>query len=413
MIAANISSEILQLDASDPLARFRDRFQLRDGLIYLDGNSLGALPKATPARVASVIGQEWGEGLITSWLGAEWSTAPRRIGDKIARLLGADAGEIVATDSTSVNIFKALTAALSLRPGRSRILSEQTNFPTDVYMMQGIEAFSGGRVKAMTVAPDDVVDALDEDVAVLLLTQVHYKSGRARDMAEITRRAHAVGALVVWDLSHSAGAIEVDLNGAHADFAIGCGYKFLNGGPGAPAYLFAAARHQAATPILSGWFGHARPFSFEEDYDPAPGIERFLCGTPPVIGLAGLETGIDLLLEADMAEVRRKSLRLGELFMELMAPLCDRYGFALVSERDPSRRGSQVAYAHPKGYQIVQALKEYDVVADFRAPDVLRFGLTPLYLRYSDMVETIDRIERVCATGAWSKPEYQHRAAVT
>jgi kynureninase len=408
-----LAADVADLDAADPLAWFRDRFQLRDGLIYLDGNSLGALPKATAGRLARVVAEEWGEGLITSWLGAEWSTAPRRIGDTIARLLGAAPGEVSATVSASVSICKALTAALSLRPGRTKILSEATNFPTDVYMMQGIEAFSGGRVRAVTAAPDDVLDALDDDVAVLLLTQVHYKSGRVRDMAEVTRKAHDAGALIVWDLSHSAGAIPVDLNGANADFAIGCGYKFLNGGPGAPAYLFAAARHRAATPVLSGWFGHARPFAFEEDYDPAPGIERFLCGTPPVLGLAALEAGVDLLIEADMAELRRKSLALGDLFMECMEPLCARYGFALVSERDPALRGSQVAYAHPQGYQIVQALKELDVIADFRTPDVLRFGLTPLYLRYRDIVETVERLERVCATEAWAKPEYQERAAVT
>lgn len=406
-------TDVAHLDAADPLAPFRDRFQLRDGMIYLDGNSLGAAPKATAPRLAEVIGQEWGEGLITSWLGALWSTAPQRIGDKIARLLGADPGEIVATDSTSINIFKALTAALSLRSGRSVILSETTNFPTDVYMMQGIEAFSGGRVKAVTAAPDDVLDALTDEVAVLLLTQVHYKSGRVRDMAEVTRRAHEVGALVVWDLSHSAGAIPVDLNGANADFAIGCGYKFLNGGPGAPAYIFAASRHHAATPILSGWFGHARPFDFEEDYDPAAGITRFLCGTPPVLGLSALEVGVDLLLEADMAEVRKKSLALGDLFMEAMQPLCETYGFTLISERDVARRGSQVAYAHPHGYAIVQALKEVDVIADFRMPDVLRFGLTPLTLRYADIVETVRRIAAVCETRAWDKPHYRQRAAVT
>lgn len=407
------ANDVAARDAADPLARFRERFQLREGLIYLDGNSLGALPKATGERLARVVTNEWGEGLITSWLGASWSTAPRRIGDKIARLLGANPGEIVASDSTSVNIFKALTAALSLRRERSAILSEATNFPTDVYMMQGIEAFSGGRVNAVTVAPDAVVDALNEDVAVLLLTQVHYKAGRVRDMAAITKRAHEVGALVVWDLSHSAGAIPVDLNGANADFAIGCGYKYLNGGPGAPAYLFAAARHHAATPVLSGWFGHARPFAFEEDYDPAAGIERFQCGTPPVLGLAALEVGVDLLLEADMAELRRKSLALGDLFIERMAPLCDAYGFTLASVEEHAARGSQVAYAHPHGYQIVQALKEFDVIADFRAPDILRFGLTPLYLGYRDVVEAVDRLERVCATRAWDKPQYHERAAVT
>lgn len=407
------ATDVAALDAADPLAHFRDRFHLREGLIYLDGNSLGALPKAAGDRLAAVVGSEWGEGLITSWLGAEWSTAPRRIGDKIGRLIGANPGEIVATDSTSVNIFKALTAALSLRRERMVILSEATNFPTDVYMMQGIEAFSGGRVKAVTVAPDEIVAALTDDVAVLLLTQVHYKSGRVRDMAAITKAAHDVGALVVWDLSHSAGAIPVDLNAANADFAIGCGYKFLNGGPGAPAYIFAAARHHAATPVLSGWFGHARPFDFEEDYDPAAGIERFQCGTPPVLGLSALEVGVDLMLEADMAEIRRKSLALGDLFIARMQPLCDAYGFELVSTQDHATRGSQVAYAHPQGYQIVQALKEYDVIADFRTPDILRFGLTPLYLRYQDIVETARRLEKVCATRAWDKPQYHQRAAVT
>ncbi len=409
LLAADVSA----LDAADPLAPFRERFHVREGLIYLDGNSLGALPKATGERLAEVIGSEWGEGLITSWLGAEWSTAPRRIGDKIGRLIGAAPGEIVATDSTSINIFKALTAALSLRRERTVILSEATNFPTDVYMMQGIEGFSGGRVKAVTVAPDDIVEALNDDVAVLLLTQVHYKSGRVRDMAAITKRAHEVGALVVWDLSHSAGAIPVDLNGANSDFAIGCGYKFLNGGPGAPAYLFAATRHHGATPVLSGWFGHARPFDFEEDYRPADGIERFQCGTPPVLGLSALEVGVDLMLEADMAEIRRKSLALGDLFIERMQPLCETYGFKLASTQGHAERGSQVAYAHPQGYQIVQALREFDVIADFRAPDILRFGLTPLYLRYRDIVDTIERLEKVCATRAWDKPQYHQRAAVT
>ncbi|MCW3836933.1 kynureninase [Sphingomonas canadensis] len=409
----DLSRTAANLDLADPLAGFRDRFRLREGLIYLDGNSLGALPRATPGRMADAVAREWGEGLITSWLGAEWSTAPRRIGDKIARLLGARPGEVIVADSTSINIFKALTAALSLRPERSVILSEKTNFPTDVYMMQGIEAFSGGRVRSVTVAPDAVLDALDENVAVLLLTQVHYKSGLVRDMAEVTRRAQQAGALVVWDLSHSAGAIPVDLNGANADFAIGCGYKFLNGGPGAPAYLFAAARHHGAMPVLSGWFGHARPFDFDEDYAPAPGIERFLCGTPQVLGLTALECGVDLMLEADMAEVRRKSLRLGELFVEAMAPLCRDHGFALASPADADRRGSQVAYSHPQGYAMIQALKELDVVADFRAPDVLRFGLTPLYLRYADVVETVARLETVCRTRAWDKPAYRERAAVT
>jgi kynureninase len=406
-------AEITELDERDPLRNFRDEFQLREGLIYVDGNSLGAAPRAAAARVAEVVSNEWGEGLITSWLGAEWSTAPRRIGDKIASILGALPGEIIACDSTSVNIFKALTAAISLRPNRSVILSESTNFPTDVYMMQGIEAFSGGRLRAVTVDPDAVLDSLDDDIAVLLLTQVHYKSGRVRDMAEVTRRAHEKGVLVVWDISHSAGAIEVDLNGANADFAVGCGYKFLNGGPGAPAFIFVAERHQSATPVLSGWFGHASPFAFEEDYRPADGIARFMCGTPPVLGLAALECGVDLMRRANMSELRRKSVHLGQLFVKQMNVRCGMFGFELISPADPKMRGSHISYAHPNGYEIVQALKKRDVIGDFRAPDILRFGLTPLYLRYADIVEAVERLRDVCLTRAWDKPEYRERATVT
>lgn len=406
-------SSLAQRDAQDPLSAFREEFHLREGLIYLDGNSLGALPRSTPARLAEAVRSEWGEGLITSWLGAEWVSAPQRLGDKLARLLGAEPGEIVAADSTSVNLFKALTAALSLRPDRTVILSESTNFPTDVYMMQGVEAFSGGRVRAITVDPDMVLDRLADDVAVLLLTQVHYKTGRIRDMAEVTARAHAKGVLVIWDLSHSAGAIEVNLGAAQADFAVGCGYKFLNGGPGAPAFLFAARRHQTATPVLSGWFGHARPFAFEEGYRPADGITRFLCGTPPVLGLTALECGIDIMARADMAALRRKSLQLGDTFIALMDERCAEFGFELISPRDSGLRGSQVAYAHPQGYELVQALKDADVIGDFRAPDVLRFGLTPLYLRYVDVYDAVERLRHICATRAWDKPHYRERAAVT
>jgi kynureninase len=370
-------------------------------------------PRRRPARLADAVSKQWAEGLITSWLGAEWSTAPQRIGDKIAAIIGAAPGEVIAADSTSINIFKTLTAALSLRPDRRVILSESTNFPTDVYMMQGIEAFSGGRVQSLAVDPEALVDRLDEDVAVLLLTQVHYKSGLVRDMAEVTRRAHEKGVLVVWDLSHSAGAIPVDLNGTNADFAVGCGYKYLNGGPGAPAFLFAAKRHQSARPVLSGWFGHASPFTFEEEYRPADGIARFLCGTPPVLGLVALEVGVDLLCRADMAELRKKSLQLSQLFIERMEERCGEFGFTLACPRDPALRGSQVSYAHPNSYEIVQALKVRDVIGDFREPDILRFGLTPLYLRYADVVEAVERIRDVCATRAWDKPEYRERAAVT
>ena len=401
-------------DADDPLAPFRARFGLPEGTIYLDGNSLGALPLATPRRLAEVVHEEWGRGLITSWNAAGWVAAPQRVGDKIARLVGADEGEVIACDSTSVNLFKLLTAALSLRPERTTILSESGNFPTDVYMMQGIETLTRGAVRARLVGPDEIEAVLDDRVAVLLLTQVHYKTGRMRDIAALTARAHACGALTIWDLSHSAGAVPVDLAAAQADFAVGCGYKYLNGGPGAPAWLYVARRHQdRVSPVLSGWFGHARPFDFTDDYQPAVGIARFLCGTPPVLGLAALECGVDLMLEADMAQIRAKSVALGELFVADMAPLCERFGFTLASPADPAARGSQIAYAHPEAYAIVQALIARGVIGDFRAPDILRFGLTPLYLRFADVERAVAILGEIMEARAWDRPEYRVRAAVT
>lgn len=402
------------MDAADPLRHFRDRFALPDGVIYLDGNSLGCLPKATAGRVAEVVQTEWGKGLIGSWNSAGWVDASQRVGDKIARVIGAGAGEVVACDSTSVNVFKALCAAISLNPDRSTILSERGNFPTDIYMMQGLEALTGRRITARFVDGADVLSAIDDDTAAVLLTQVHYRSGAVRDMASTTAAAHSKGALAIWDLSHSAGAIPVALNDAKADFAVGCGYKFLNGGPGAPGYIFVARRHQeAAMPALSGWFGHARPFDFEDRYEPAPGISRFLVGTPPILGLAALEVGVDLMLEADMAALRVKSMALGQLFVETMEPVAARHRFTLVSPGDPAERGSQISYAHPQAYPIVQALIARGVVGDFRAPDVLRFGLTPLYTSFADVEAAVRAIAAVMDERAWDAPEYMERAAVT
>ncbi len=409
----NLIDRARVLDERDPLGALRSRFHIREDLIYLDGNSLGCMPKATPARMTQTLEAEWAEGLITSWLDAEWATAPQRIGDKIARLIGAKPGEVIAADSTSVNIFKALTAALSLRPDRSVILTETTNFPTDSYMMQGIEQFSGGRIKARAVAPDAVLDAVDDNTAAVLLTHVHYKSCSARDMAETTRRIQQSGALVIWDLSHSTGALEIDLTAANADFAVGCGYKFLNGGPGAPAFFYVAGRNQNASPVLSGWFGHAQPFAFEEAYTPANGADRFLCGTPYVLGLAALEVGVDVMLEADMRQVRAKSIALGELLIQAMEPLCRQYGFTLASPENPAERGSHIGYAHENAYAMVQALREVEVIADFRTPEMIRFGLTPLTLRHSDIVEAVSRLGEVCRSRSWDRPAYRTVAAVT
>lgn len=403
-----------QLDRVDPLAAFRTRFALPDDRIYLDGNSLGALPIATRQRLEEVIQQEWGNDLIRSWNTHDWIGLPQRIGAKIARLIGANGDEVIAADSTSVNLFKLLAAALRMRPARKVIVSEQSNFPTDLYIIQGLIDLLGQGHELRLVQASELADALDETVAVLVLTQVDYRSGRIHDLAKLTRLAQACGSLTLWDLSHSAGAIPVDLHAAGADLAVGCGYKYLNGGPGAPAYLFIARRHQQAVqPAIAGWMGHAAPFEFAPAYRPAPGIGRNLAGTPPVLGLAALEVGVDLLLEADMRLVLEKSRRLGDLFLRLVDQKCGSFGFEPACPRDSALRGSQVSFRHPQGYAIIQALIAEGVIGDFRAPDILRFGCAPLYLRYTDIWEAVTTLHRVMNTQAWNRGEYMHKASVT
>jgi kynureninase len=375
------------LDRADPLAAFRDRFDLPEGVIYLDGNSLGPLPKATRARLAEVIDRQWGRDLIASWTVNGWMDLPLRIGAKLGRLLGAEPDSTVAGDSTSVNLFQALAAALALRPDRRVILSETGNFPTDLYMAEGLAALLG-RGHTLRQAPADAIEAaLDETVAVLLVTHVNYRSGRMHDMARLTAAAHAAGAITVWDLSHSAGAVPVDLAGSAADFAVGCGYKFLNGGPGAPGYLYIAPRHQTAPLPLTGWIGHAEPFAFAPSYRPAEGIGRARVGTPPILGLAALEVGVDLALEADIRLVREKSVRMTELFLRLAATSLP--GFGIATPRDPDARGSQVCLTHPDAAAIMRRLAARGIVGDFRPPDVLRFGITPLTLRYAELWQVI------------------------
>jgi kynureninase len=413
-MAAPTRADLAALDAADPLARFRDQFVLPAGVIYLDGNSLGALPKAAPARLDQVAEEEWGSQLIRSWNSRGWIEAPRRVGDKIARLIGAGPGEVVACDSTSVNLFKALAGAVSLRPGRRVILTEAGNFPTDLYMMQGLAALLGGGVEVRAVAREALRGALDEDVICVALTHVHYKSAERWPMAEITALAHAKGALAIWDLSHSAGAMAVDLNGAGADLAVGCGYKHLNGGPGAPAFIFVAERHQAAIRSpLTGWMGHAAPFDFVDDYAPAPGIDRQLCGTPAILSLAALEVGIDLMLQADMAALEAKAAALGDAFIALVEDRCAGLGLTLASSREGARRGAHVVFAHAEAYAVMQALIDRGVIGDFRAPDILRFGLTPLYLRFVDVFDAVEILRDILATGAHLDPRFSARNAVT
>src|SRR5689334_10025439 len=404
----------LALDAADPLRRFRDRFHLPQGVIYLDGNSLGPLPRDTPARVARLVEQEWGQGLIRSWNTAGWIDAPARIGDKIARLIGASPGEVLVADSTTVNLFKLLAGALALRPGRGSILSVEDNFPTDLYIADGLGRLLGGRARLRLVAPDAVEGAIDADTAVVMLTEVDYRTGRRFDMKKVTAAAHRAGALALWDLAHSAGALPVDLGGSDADLAVGCGYKYLNGGPGAPAFLFVAERLQAAwRQPLTGWLGHDRPFDFAVDYRGAAGIRQNLVGTPPMLSVAALEAGIDLMLEADMTAIRAKSMALGDLFIALVNQELPATGLSLAAPRDAARRGSQVSLRHPEGYAIVQALIARGVIGDFRAPDIARFGFGPLYTSHADIWDAVAALGAVMAAAAWREERFRRRAAVT
>ena len=407
-------ADLEALDRADSLRDFRDRFAIPEGVIYLDGNSLGALPRATSERVRKVVEDQWGRDLIRSWNAHGWIELQQRIGAKIGRLIGAGEGETVVADSTSVNLYKMLAAALELRPGRRVIVSETSNFPTDLYIAQGLLQQLGRGHTLQLAPPDDMDAAITDDVAVVMLTHVNYRTGRMYDMRRITERAHARGALMLWDLSHSAGAVPVDLSGANADLAVGCGYKYLNGGPGAPAYLYVARRHQSRiSPALSGWLGHESPFAFEPSYRPANGIERFIVGAPPILGLTALEVGVDLMLEAPMSAVRAKSLRQTELFDALVTQEIGEEILSLVSPREPDMRGSQLCYAHESGWPIMRALIDRGVIGDFRAPDILRFGFTPLYLSYVDVWNAVATLQAILAERAWDKPRYHERALVT
>jgi len=401
--------DCLALDATDPLAPFLGRFHRPEGLLYFDGNSLGMLSNEARRRAIDTVEHEWGEGLIESWTAAEWIDLPHKVGGKIARLIGAGADEVVATDSTSINVFKLLAGALKLRPGRRVILTEAGNFPTDIYMAEGLAQLAGNVEVRLA---EDIVPAITEDVAAVLVTHVDYRSAALHDMAAVTAAAHAKGALMIWDLSHSAGALPVELG--DADFAVGCGYKFLNGGPGAPAYLHVARRWQKTfSQPLSGWLGHAAPFAFEPHYRPAPGIKRAICGTPSVIAMSILDSSLDLLLEAGIERIRAKSQKLMDLFAELVDTRCADIGVTLISPREHARRGSHLSYCHPNGYALTQALRERRVVPDFRAPDLIRLGFTPLTMSYADVWDAVDRLAAIWREGAWRDPRHAVKAAVT
>jgi kynureninase len=394
-------------DAVDPLRRFRGRFCLPEGVIYLDGNSLGALPAEATARMADAVGRQWGDGLIRSWNAEGWIDAPARVGAKIAPLIGAAAHEVIVADSTSVNLAKLLGAALAARPGRRIILSEPGNFPTDLYIAQGM---AGAELRI--VARDQIAAAIDDNVAVLMLTHVHYKSAAVHDMAALTAAAQAKGALALWDLSHSVGAVPVDLGAANADLAVGCGYKYLNGGPGAPAFLYVAERHQhVLTNPLSGWMGHAAPFEFTDSYAPAPGMKRWLTGTPPVLALAALEVGIDLVAQAGMAAIDAKRRALTKYLIDCAADRCPQ--LTLVSPADPAHRGSHVSFRSDNAWPLNAALIARGIIGDFRAPDILRFGVTPLYLGFADIWRAVDHLADLLDSGKWDAPEFHARPTVT
>jgi kynureninase len=426
-------TQALALDAADPLAPLRELFDIPAGVIYLDGNSLGALPRATPDRVAAVVREEWGRGLIRSWNDAGWMTLAGRVGDKIARLVGAAPGELVVADSTSVNLFKVLWAALSIVAAQSStrrtIVSERSNFPTDLYIAESIARERGFELRL--VDAEEITAHLDEHTALLMLTQVNYRTGAMHDMAALSRAAHVAGALTVWDLAHSAGAVPVDLHADGADFAVGCGYKYLNGGPGAPAFVWVHPRHvERFWQPLAGWMGHAAPFEFKPGYRPLAGIGRYMCGTPAVLSLAALECGVDTVLAADalappsssgMQALREKSLSLSRLYTARVQALCP--ALTLASPADDTQRGSQVCFSHPThAYAIMQALIARGVIGDFRAgdpahakdrADILRFGFTPLYLRHADAWDAAEHLRDVLDSEAWRRPEFNRRHAVT
>ena len=410
-----VPDDILSMDANDPLANKRKEFLLPKDTLYLDGNSLGPLTKRAKQRVAQVIQQQWGEDLIASWNKHDWIKLPVTVGEKIARLIGAQHDQVISCDSTSVNLFKLLACALTLNSSRKVILSQQDNFPTDLYMAQGLTELLGEqRCRAKLVSSQQLESALDETVAVLMLTQVNFRSGALHDMQRLTELAHQKGILVIWDLAHSAGALPVMLDEARVDFAVGCGYKYLNGGPGAPAFVYVAERHQAhISQPLQGWMGHHQPFAFEPAYQAAAGVEQCLAGTPGILSMVALDAALDVFADVDLYQLREKSIALSELFIQCVAESPELEELELLSPTDPKQRGSQLAYAHTEAFAISQALIASKVVVDFRAPNVIRFGFTPLYTRYIDIWHAAQTLLIIITEKTYLEPKFQSRNTVT
>ena len=411
----SLAARAAAFDAADPLAPLRDAFHVPDGVVYLDGNSLGLMPKTVPARLGEVVAREWGEGLIRSWTAAGWFDMPLRVGDRIAPLIGAGPGEVAVGDSTSVNLFKCLAAALHLRPGRPVVLTDGADFPTDGYMAQGLAALVPGVEVRCLAEGHPLRWGLGPDVAVVMRSHVDYRTALVQDMAAVTAEVHDAGALMLWDLSHTTGAVACDVTGAGADLAVGCGYKYLNGGPGAPAFawihpsLVASVRQP-----LAGWMGHAAPFTFARDYVPADGIRRLVCGTPQVLSLAALDEALKVWEGVDLPALYAKARALTAFFIDSVEATCGAHGLTLVSPRDAARRGSHVSYdAAEGGYEVVQALIARGVIGDFRGPATMRFGFAPLYLSFADVARAVAHLREVLDTREWDQPRFRVRGAVT
>jgi len=409
----------LTLDAQDPLAPLRNQFALPAGVIYLDGNSLGARPVAALARAQAVIAEEWGNGLIRSWNSAGWADLSQRLGNRLAPLIGARDGEVVITDTTSINLFKVLSAALTVQreraPSRKVIVSEASNFPTDLYIAEGLtELLQQGYSLRLVNSPDELPQAIDQDTAVVMLTHVNYKTGYMYDMQAQTALSHECGALAIWDLAHSAGAVPIDLHQAGADYAIGCTYKYLNGGPGSQAFVWVnPALVDAVTQPLSGWFGHTRQFAMESRYAPSQGIARYLCGTQSITSLAMVECGLDIFAQTDMASLRSKSLALTDLFIALVETRCAAHELTLITPREHARRGSHVSFEHPEGYAVIQALIARGVIGDYREPRIMRFGFTPLYTSFTEVWDAVEILGEILDQKTWDQPQFKVRHSVT
>ncbi|MFS8179996.1 kynureninase [Pseudovibrio denitrificans] len=403
---------IEQRDTADPLAHLQQLFSIPDGIIYLDGNSLGALPKNVSSVLTNAVEEQWGKSLIKGWNCHNWIDLPSRVGNRIAKLVGAEEGTLICTDSTSLNVFKVLATAMKLRPGRKVILSDTGNFPTDLYMAQGLKELTGGDIELRLVAPEEVETALDETIAVMMLTEVDYRTGRKHDMKVLTEKAHSVGALAMWDLCHSAGAFPVHLKEANVDFAVGCSYKYLNGGPGAPAFVYVAPKHQATSGNpLTGWMGHDSPFAFDLGYTPSAKTDQMRVGTPQVLAMTALNASLDVFDHTNLEALQAKSIELSELFISEVKRRCP--NLELASPIDPMKRGSQVSFRHEQGYAVMQALIDRGVIGDFRAPNIIRFGFAPLYLSFADVFKAAEILEEIIAGDLWDKPEYHQKSKVT